>query len=159
RMFVETEGIATLDIGLSSWVVIVLDFADDLTGIIDPDGSADARKRAISETRGVERAKGVRISEHAVPDSVPVSLCTDHLPVVVDAGQESRGRARKIDGGEMVSGRTRDGFGKSCVKDFAVKLLDHAKAAELALRPIPVAVMITVFGRELTLGKLIDGFD
>src|SRR5262245_1306103 len=158
-VIVETESVATLAVCLTPCAVIVFHIADDLAGIIDPAGSADARERCVGETRRIERAKAMGIGEHTVPDVVLVSLYTDNLPVVVDAGQKSRSRAREIDGGEAVSGRRPGGLRSFRAKDLAVELLDHAKAAKLSLHPIPVAVMIAVFGGEPALGKLIDGFD
>ena len=44
-------------------------------------------------------------------------------------------------------------------KRLGIELLHHPEAAELALGPVPVAVMISVFGGELALGKIVDDFD
>ena len=45
------------------------------------------------------------------------------------------------------------------VERLGVELLDHPEAAKLALGPVPVAVVIAVFGGELALGKMVDDFD
>ena len=42
---------------------------------------------------------------------------------------------------------------------LGVELLDHAEAAELALRPVPVAVVVAVLGRQLAVGDLVDHLD
>src|SRR5262245_36837294 len=52
--------------------------------------------------------------------------------------------------------------GAGCViigKSLGIQLLDHAEAAKLALRPIPVTVVVAILGRELAVGYLVDHLD
>src|SRR5215475_13806614 len=87
--------------------------------------------------------------------SVRVPQLTDNLPGVVDAGQIGRSRARGIDGGKTVGTRRRP-LERFC-EGFAVELLDHPKAAKLALHTVPIAMVIAICGCEPAFGKLVDG--
>jgi hypothetical protein len=55
--------------------------------------------------------------------------------------------------GNGVEGAVRrvQAYAVEILEDLAVALIDAAKAAEFALRSIPVAVMVSVFGGELAL--------
>ena len=62
-------------------------------------------------------------------------------------------------GGEKCVGTGSNGVGpvapaREVGEGLGVELLDHAEAAELALRPVPVAVVVAVLGRELAAGDL-----
>src|SRR5262245_24165927 len=43
-------------------------------------------------------------------------------------------------------------------KRFRIQLFHHAEAAEFPLITVPIALMITIFGRELAIRKRIDNF-
>ena len=110
----------------------------------------------------VRMRQGLGIARPVVRGPVqflPVSGLLVHRPLVEPGlGEERRGEVlveyrlepclRPMGAGRVIVG---EGLG--------VELLHHAEAAELALRPVPVAVVIAVLGRELALGDLVDHLD
>src|SRR6266446_5298130 len=49
--------------------------------------------------------------------------------------------------------------GVIAIKSFRVELLHHSETAELAFVAVPIALVVSIFGRELAAGDLVDHLD